>query len=233
MAALPKKKPVFIKALRGARPLGIIAEIKKKSPSKGILRRNFDPKEIARQYQRAGARAISVLTDQKFFGGSADILKSVRAVTRLPILRKDFIVDEYQIYESRLLGADAVLLIAAILSTAQIKSFGALAQRLGLDCLYEALTKQDIKKILKAGPRMIGINNRDLRTFSVDIRTTAKLVKGLSRKFLLVSESGIKDHDDLLYLRNLGIKAALVGETLMKEKRVDAALQNLLGTFRG
>lgn len=211
----------------------VIAEIKKKSPSKGILRQVFNAVAIAKAYEKGGASALSVLTDQKYFSGSADVLRKVRSATVLPILRKDFIIDEYQVYESKEMGADAVLLIAAILSEAKLASLSRLARKLDLDVLFEAHNKSDLKKIKKARPKMIGINNRNLRSFEVDIHTTASLLPYLPHGVLVVSESGIKTHEDLIYLKALGVRAVLVGESLMRQKNVRRALQHLRGKARG
>ena len=227
ISRLPKRNGGFLRALKKGHGVAVIAEIKKKSPSKGVLRRNFDPAKIAKAYQRGDARALSVLTDRKFFSGSAKIFQSVRRVTALPILRKDFILDEYQVYESRLLGADAILLIAGILSEKALKRLGGLAEKLGMDVLFEAHNQADIKKILPLKPGMIGINNRDLKSFKVDIQTTEKLAKNIPAKILLVSESGIQSREDLIYLGSLGIKAVLVGESLMKSKDIARALRKL------
>ncbi len=206
----------------------MIAEIKQKSPSKGILRENFDPVRIAKSYRKGGARALSVLTDRKFFGGSVEILKKVRRATPLPLLRKDFILEEYQVYESRLLGADAVLLIASILSKKALATLGRLAEKLGMDVLFEAHDGRDLSKILYAKPKMIGINNRNLNNFSVDMKTAEKLAHRIPKNVLCVSESGIQTSQDLIYLRSLGIKAVLVGEGLMKAKNIESTLRRLL-----
>ncbi len=227
------RKNIFLKALKCAKTIAVIAEIKRRSPSKGILRKNFKPLEIAKEYERAHASALSILTDRKFFGGSSAIFKSVRCVTKLPMLRKDFILEEYQVYESRLMGADAILLIAGILSFGQLRSLSRSAQRLGLDCLYEVHTPNEVKKILPLKPKIVGINNRNLRTFKVDIHTTKRLIKKLPKSAFVVSESGIQSHEDLVYLKKMGVKAALVGESLMKQKSPGAALQKLLGDLRG
>lgn len=225
---LPKKKRVFLGRLKQSRGMAVIAEIKQKSPSKGVLRKNFDPVRIAESYRRGGARALSVLTDRKFFGGSLEILKKVRRATTLPLLRKDFLLEEYQVYESRLLGADAVLLIASVLSKKALATLGRLAEKLGMDVLFEAHDRRDLSKILYAKPKMIGINNRDLSDFSVDIKTTEKLVRRIPKNILCVSESGIQTSQDLIYLKSLGIKAVLVGEELMKAKKPESALRRLL-----
>lgn len=229
VAALPAYASQFLKILRKSRDVAVIAEIKKRSPSKGLLRKNFKPAEIAVLFEKAGASALSVLTDAKFFGGSPEILEAVRAHTRLPILRKDFILDEYQVLESRLIGADAILLIAAILSQKKLKSLSSLAQKMGLDVLWEAHSKADIKKIRPLSPKIIGINNRDLRTFRVDLETTSKLAGGIPKNAILVSESGIQSRSDVLRLKKSGVKAILVGESLMRQQNVGFGLKKLLG----
>lgn len=227
---LPLKKPVFIQALKKSRfRPAVIAEIKKKSPSKGLLRRDFRPVRIAKDYERAGAAAISVLTDKKFFAGSPAILKEVRKAVKLPILRKDFVLDAYQVYESRLMGADAILLIAAALTAPQMKSLSRLAASLGLDVLVEIHSAADAKKALAVKPALLGINNRDLGTFEVDLETTRRLAGRFVRKALVVSESGIKTPRDLIYLKGLGVSAVLVGESLMREKDARRALHRLMG----
>lgn len=228
-AKLPKKNPSFFNALKRANGIVVIAEIKKKSPSKGVLRQDFKPVEIAREYAGAGASALSVLTDIKFFSGSTQILTDVKSSVHLPVLRKDFILDEYQLYESRLIGADAVLLIAGLLSKKKLRVLSRIASGLGLDVLYEVHSKKEITKIKSLDPKLVGVNNRDLKTFRVDLRTTEKLRPYLPKGALLVSESGIKTHKDLLYLKRLGAKAVLVGESLMTQKNIGAALRRLLG----
>lgn len=229
ISALPKKRPQFLAWLKKDRDIAVIAEIKRRSPSKGLLRKGFDPVQIAREYQKAGASALSVLTDSAFFGGSLDILKKVRKATKLPILRKEFIIDAYQIYEARLAGADAILLIAAILTAAELKRFSQIAASLGLDVLFEAHTAGEVRKILKARPKLIGINNRNLKTFHVDLRTTVRLAVGVPKSVYLVAESGIRHREDLDFLKRGGARAVLVGETLMREKSPGAALRKLLG----
>ena len=231
--SLPQAKPRFLEALEESRGIAVIAEIKRKSPSKGILRKNFDPCAIARDYERGGASALSVLTDEKFFGGSSQILKKVRTVTRLPILRKDFIIDEYQIWESKRMGADAVLLIAGVLSAAKLLKFSALAHRLGLDTLVEVHTEGEARKALRVKAPLVGINNRDLKDFRVDLATTKRLAGLFSKKICLVSESGIQSRKDLVYLEACGAKAVLVGESLMRRPSPGAALKALLGISRG
>ena len=227
-AVLKRKSTRFLNALRGHNPVAVIAEIKRRSPSKGILRKNFNPVAIAKEYEQAGAAALSVLTDKKFFGGSDEILKQVHRVSSLPILRKDFVIDEYQIYQSKLIRADAILLIVSLLSSEELKRFTGLAAKLGLDALFEVHTALELKKALKAKPKLLGINNRNLKTFSVDIRTTQKLAKRLPKSVFLVSESGIQSPSDLLYLGACGARAVLVGESLMTKVRPGAALKALL-----
>jgi indole-3-glycerol phosphate synthase len=198
----------------------VIAELKRKSPSKGILRKNFDPVKIAQEFERAGAVALSVLTDKKYFGGSSAILKKVRRTTCLPILRKDFILDAYQIYEARAIGADAILLIAAILTKKELADLSALSEKLGLDLLFEVHSLSDIKKILPLKPKIVGINNRDLKTFRVDVKTTRRLIKKIPKGALIVSESGIKSAADLAQVRMCGADAVLIGEGLIGAKGI-------------
>lgn len=232
-ARLPKRRPAFVAALEQAAPPAVIAEIKKKSPSKGILRDHFDPAAIAKAYERAGAAAISVLTDGPFFGGSAADLRAVKQSVALPVLRKDFIISEYQVHETRLMGADAFLLIAAILERQDIENLRRLGEGLGLDCLIEIHDQADAEKVLPLKPKLLGINNRDLRTFDVDITTTAALIKRFLPNSLVVSESGIQINRDLLYLKGLGVRAALVGESLMTAPDIESALRALLGGSGG
>ncbi|PIU39729.1 MAG: indole-3-glycerol phosphate synthase, partial [Candidatus Omnitrophica bacterium CG07_land_8_20_14_0_80_50_8] len=206
---LPKKNHCFFRALKKKKRFAVIAEIKKSSPSRGVLRKDFKPAAIAKSFERAGAAALSVLTDEKFFGGSAVIFKKVRGATKLPLLRKDFTLDIYQVYEARWIGADAVLLIAAILSREELTELSGTALELGLDVLFEVHTLNDIKKILPLKPQIVGINNRDLKTFHTNLGVTARLIKRLPRKTLAVSESGIQNARDLLRLKCLGVRAAL------------------------
>lgn len=228
---LAPKKRRFLSALKKKR-FAVIAEIKKRSPSKGVLSRHFDPLKIAAAYKRGGASALSVLTDAKFFGGSTEILKKVSASSSLPILRKDFILEEYQVYESRLIGADAVLLIASILTAGRLKRLSGLAAKLGMDVLFEVHSTREAKKIRPLKPRLVGINNRDLRTFKVDLSTTERVAPQVKGAFL-VSESGVKTAKDILRLRRSGVRAALIGESLMTQRNASKALKNLLGGARG
>ena len=230
---LPKRKNIFLSALKRGKDIAVIAEIKKRSPSQGLLCRNFDAPKIARAYARNGASALSVLTDNKYFGGSSELFQKVRKNSSLPILRKDFIVDEYQLYESRLLGADAVLLIARVLSGKSMRKFYGLCKQLGLEALFEVHDEADLKKVLPLKARLVGINNRDLATFRVDLNVTKRLARDIPRTCLVVSESGITSGDDLAVLKKYGVKAVLAGEMLMKASDPGRALKRLLGKARG
>jgi len=226
---LPEKSqgPLFKKAL--AQPgISLIAEVKKASPSKGVLKNDFVPAEIALVYENGGARAISVLTDNKFFQGSIDNLKRVKTRVSLPVLRKDFIIDSYQIYETREMGADALLLIAAILEEQQLKEFISLAQELQLDTLVEVHSEEELETALNCGAEIIGINNRDLKTFKTDITTTLDLACLIPEHCLVVSESGISTGQDVRRLAEVGIDAILVGEALVTSPDIQTKIQELL-----
>ncbi|MBD3181884.1 indole-3-glycerol phosphate synthase TrpC [Candidatus Poribacteria bacterium] len=218
----------FKNAISSLGKVNLIAEIKKASPSRGIIRQDFDPEAIADIYENNGAAAISVLTDKKFFQGELAFLKKVRSVTdSIPLLRKDFIIDEYQIYQSRLAGADAILLIAAILDIEKMKSFLDTAYSLQLDCLVEVHTIEELDTVLNTNAEIIGINNRNLKTFETDIHTTEKLAKRIPRDKVIVSESGIftKSHVDIL--RGCGVNAMLVGESLMRSDDIGLKIRQL------
>ena len=209
----------FMKALAekvAAQAPAVIAEIKKASPSQGVIRERFDPAEIAASYQRGGATCLSVLTDINFFQGADKYLQQASAAASLPILRKDFIVDEYQVYESRLLGADCILLIAAVLDIEVMHHLYELAQSLGLDVLVEVHDAQELDKALTLTPGMIGINNRNLKTFDVDLNTTFALMEKLPERTLVVTESGIKSRADVEKMLAHQVYAFLVGETFMR-----------------
>ncbi|OHB40096.1 MAG: indole-3-glycerol phosphate synthase [Planctomycetes bacterium RIFOXYD2_FULL_41_16] len=221
----------FGAALKSDINIRIIAEIKKASPSLGIIRENFNPVEIARIYETGGAAAISVLTDEKFFQGSLSYLTDVKKSVNLPILRKDFIIDAYQIFEARSAGADAILLIAALLSKDEIQRYLELARELDMDCLVEVHSETELKKVLQTNAHIIGINNRDLATFKTDLETTVRLRPIIPAEKIVVSESGIKSRADVIKLIEKGIDAILVGETLMKSDDMSAKLQELLGIF--
>lgn len=207
----------------------IIAEIKKASPSRGVIRDDFNPIEIARDYEQGGAAAISVLTDKRYFQGSIEDLMAVRKNVGLPVLRKDFIIDEFQIYEAKAAGADAVLLIAAALAENELREFKELSERLSLYCLVEVRDEGEMKKAAEAGFDIIGINNRDLNTFKVDISTTKRLAPLAPKGAVVVSESGIRGREDIVELKRCGVNAFLVGETLVKEINPRDKLKALAG----
>jgi indole-3-glycerol phosphate synthase len=209
--------------------INLIAEIKKKSPSRGIICKDFDLLKIARIYEESGASAISILTDKKYFGGSLNFLLQVRGVTSIPLLRKDFIIDEYQIYESRVFGADALLLIAKILKEEELKRFLGIAHSLGIDCLVEIHSEEELNKVLKTETQIIGINNRDLETFTVNLETTLNLVKKIPQGKIVVSESGFEKREDVLRLEGKRINAFLVGEALMRSENREKKIKELLG----
>lgn len=219
----------FQRALTESADLAIIAEAKKASPSQGVIRPDFDPAAIAASYKEGGARAMSVLTDRDFFQGDLSYIPLVRNTVDLPVLRKDFIIDEIQIDEAGLYGADAILLIAAILDQAQMAEYLAKAIELGMDVLVEVHDEAELEQALAAGSRLIGVNNRDLRDFSVDLGTTFRLKQRLPAGIPLVSESGIRDRNDIQRLRDEGVSAALIGESLMRAPDPGAALRALLG----
>ena len=209
--------------------ISIIAEIKKASPSRGVIRKDFDPLAIAQVYEQHGAAAISILTDQKFFQGDLGYLQQVRDITSIPLLRKDFIVDAYQIYETRVAGADALLLIAAALSAAELIDFFALASHLGLHVLLEVHNQKELGMALLTDAPIIGINNRDLKTFRVDLSVTTQLAHQIPHDRVIVSESGIHDVRQLRFLKGLGVHAVLVGEALMAKEDIGRAFQELVG----
>jgi len=218
----------FSEAIRG-RQCAIIAEIKRRSPSKGTLREDFDPARIALIYEENGAAAVSVLTDRAFFGGDDTHLADINRSVSLPLLRKDFIIDLYQIYETRYLKADAILLIAGILEKEQLKEYSGLAESLGLSVLCEVHTERELEKALACEARIIGINNRDLTTFSVDLNTSITLAASIPADRIIVSESGIRFRSDIEKLMYAGINAFLIGETLMTSADMGGKLQEFLG----
>ena len=227
---------------RGDRPRGfraalangeapcVIAEVKRRSPSKGEIRADFDPVEIASAYQASGAAAVSVLTDEKFFGGSLDALERVRAAIALPVLRKDFVVDSYQLDEAAAVGADAVLLIVSSVPNAELAALHAHARTLSLDVLVEVHDEAGLEVAAGIGADLVGVNNRDLRTFVTDLAVTERLAPLLPEGALLVAESGIFEHADIVRLGAVGASAFLVGESLMREPDVGLALRKLRGS---
>ena len=194
----------------------IIAEIKKASPSAGVISENFNPVEKAKEYESVGAAALSILTEEDFFLGSIDYLKAVKRTTSLPILRKDFIVDEYQIYESKLIGADCILLIASILSDLQIEEFVKIAKKLELDYLIEIHDEKELKRVELYKDALIGVNNRNLNTFEVDLDNSIRMKNLFKEKNIFIAESGIKSMDDINYLKLHNINVFLIGESLMR-----------------
>ena len=222
----------FIAALRlkiAAGQPAVIAEVKKASPSKGLLRENFIAADIAQSYAEYGAACLSVLTDVQFFQGSVDYLKQARASCQLPVLRKDFMIDAYQIYESRACGADAILLIAAILSDAQLKDFEAIARSLDMAVLVEVHDAPELARALQLKTPLIGINNRNLKTFEVSLETTLSLMGEVPDDRLLVCESGIHTRDDVLRMGAAGVNVFLVGEAFMRAAEPGEALAGLFG----
>jgi indole-3-glycerol phosphate synthase len=219
----------FEKALSAGNGIRLIAEVKKASPSKGVIREDFNPVEISRAYEQSGASCLSVLTEKKYFQGSLAYLAEIRKAVGLPLLRKDFIVDAYQIVEARAAGADAVLLIAACLERRQIEDFLGIAKEQGLDILVESHTYRELDRALVAGATLVGINNRDLQSFSVSLETTLGLLKDIPDDRTVVSESGIGTRDDVTTLERAGVDAILVGESLMREKDIGKKVKELLG----
>lgn len=216
--SLYNREPLsFIGHLRNAADgFGIIAEFKRKSPSAGIIRDDIDPVDTALEYVKNGAACISVLTDEKYFGGSLNDLERIRSAVTIPVLRKDFIIDEYQLGEAKAYGADAVLLIADILSKSELDHLYGEARKLGLECLVEVYDEAAIGKISFDSMKMIGINNRDLRTFTVDLNHTKRMIQKLPDDVFIISESGIKNREDIALVKGFGANGALIGESLMR-----------------
>jgi indole-3-glycerol phosphate synthase len=227
-AASPRAEPHRFTTRLQHDGINIIAEIKRRSPSKGIIREHFDPAAIAQNYTDGGAAAISVLTEEDFFDGSLEHLRAVRRVTELPLLRKDFIFDEYQVLEAAQAGADAILLIAAMPDGVEFNDLMQAAYALGLDVLVEVHDRQEVEKVLRYDVRLLGVNNRDLRTFKTDLETSLALAAELPRTLTLVSESGIRTRGDIDRLRAAGFSAFLIGEELMRAEDEGAALRELL-----
>lgn len=210
-----------------AKQPAVIAEIKKASPSKGVIREDFQPGTIAHSYENGGATCLSVLTDEDFFQGADVYLKEARAVTQLPVIRKDFIVDEYQVVESRVMGADCILLIAAALDFSQLRDLNELAQKIGMDVLVEVHNEAELEKVLTLPNRMIGINNRDLHTFKVNLDTTYRMLDRIPADKLVIAESGINSRADINNLLKKGVYGFLVGETLMRAEDPGSQLREL------
>lgn len=225
---LPPARP-FLESINKPRQISIIAEIKKASPSAGILRQDFNLQEIARIYADAGVQAVSVLTEEDYFGGSISFLNEVKAIVRCPVLRKDFILEPYQVYESFVFGADAILLIADLLTKERLIGLIEIAESLGLDCLVEVHTEKELKKILNMKKiSLIGINNRDLHTLEVDMKITERLFPLIPKDKTVVVESGIKSHQDVLFLKILGVNAVLIGEAFMQAADIRKKVEELI-----
>jgi indole-3-glycerol phosphate synthase len=220
----------FFAPLAADGPIRLIAEVKKASPSKGVIRADFDPVAIARDYAAGGATCLSVLTDEVYFQGRLDYLRQIRAAVDLPLLRKDFILDTYQLVEARVAGADAVLLIAECLDDCHLRKLHNEAIELGLTPLVEFYDEANLSRVLEAGAQLVGVNNRDLRTFEVDLEHVVRMRRLVPATTVLVGESGIHTREDVLRLEKAGIDAMLVGESLMRQANVRAAVQGLLGT---
>ena len=218
----------FLDTVRGWPGRAIIAEVKKASPSKGIIRADFQPLSLAQIYAASGAAAISVLTERQFFQGSLDFLRVIREQVVLPLLRKDFLFDPYQVYEARAFGASAILLIVAILSNQQLTELSALARTLGLDCLIEVHDEAELQRALACGVRLLGINNRDLRTFRTTIEISERLLRLVPPEVTVVSESGLSRSEQLARLEAQGARAFLIGETFMAAPDPGAPLRALL-----
>lgn len=223
------KEHALSNALRNGR-LNIIAEFKRKSPSKGVIRDGADAEDVARSYELAGAAAVSVLTEEDYFDGSLEDLRAVRSAISLPVLRKDFIVDEYQVYESAAAGADALLLIVAALDDETLMRLRQLAEdELGMDALVEVHTNEEMQRAKASGAKLIGVNNRNLKTFEVSLETSVTLARAVPENMLLVSESGLNSKDDVRRLHELGYRGFLIGESLMRADSPEDALRELVG----
>ena len=229
---LPNNKNRFFKKLilnsQKFKKNNIIAEIKKSSPSAGEIIKNYNPTEIGIRYEKYGAGAISILTEETFFNGSVDHIPLINNNTKIPILRKDFIIDEYQIYESKVYKADAILLILSILDDKKIIKFINIANEIGLDCIIEAHTQEEVNRAIKINYPIIGINNRNLDNLSIDLNNTINLIKGIPDNFTIIGESGIKNKSDIVNYNNIGVYNFLVGETLLKSENIGDKFRILL-----
>lgn len=218
----------FINALKNAEEIALIAEVKKASPSKGVIREDFNPVEIAQTYEAGGASCLSVLTDEPYFQGHNDYFTAIREAVTLPMLRKDFMIDPYQIYESRVLGADCILIIMACLSDDQTAELYGLSTELGMDILVETHDEEEIERAKQLNPEMVGVNNRNLKTLEVSHETGLAMAKNLPDDVLRIAESGIYNHDDIQKFKEAGYAGFLIGESLMREANISLALKNLL-----
>ena len=218
---------VAIRSKIAAGQSAVIAEVKKASPSKGVIREHFDPIDIAQSYERHGAACLSVLTDRDYFMGAAEYLVAARSATRIPVLRKDFIIDPYQIYEARCMGADCILLIVAALEQSQMENLERVAMQLGMSVLVEAHSREEFERATRLQTTLIGVNNRDLRSFETSLQTTLSLLSDLPSGRILITESGIHRREDVALMRDRGINAFLVGEALMRQQDPGLALKSL------
>ncbi len=227
-----KKQLCNMRNFQGAIKKGnfsIIGEIKQMSPVSGIITNDFHPEKIARVYEKSGIDAISVLTDKRFFGGDDRHILLVKTGCKLPVLRKEFIIDEFQVYESSYLGADAILLIARILSLQELRQFLILARRLGMVCLVEVHSESDLKKVFKTDAEIIGVNNRNLKDFTVDIRNSLSLRKKIPDTYITISESGIRNYNDIRMLRDAGFDGALIGTAILRTDDIRKKIRELRG----
>jgi indole-3-glycerol phosphate synthase len=215
------------------RDVTFICEVKKASPSKGIIARAFPYVQIAQDYEAAGASCLSVLTEPEYFFGNNEHLIQIKEKVNIPVLRKDFTIDEYQIYQSRALGADAVLLICSILEPAQVRKYIRIADTLGLSCLVEVHNEKEAETAVRAGARVIGVNNRDLKTFQVDLQNSVRLRKLIPEDIVFVSESGISSRADVEMLAKNGVDAVLIGESLMRSTDIKTTMDELMGRTKG
>lgn len=231
IAAMPSTLGFEAALRRPKRPtMALIAEVKKASPSKGLIREDFHPVQLAQAYEAAGADCLSVLTDRDYFQGSPEYLTDIRAAVGLPLLRKDFVIDETQIYEARLIGADAVLLIAAILPAVRLRELKQVAESLGLDTLIEVHNAEELDNVLQVTDRgLIGVNNRNLHTFETDMATTVELAKRIPEQALLISESAIRTAEDIAYVGGGGARGVLIGETFMRRPVIGEAVAEVMG----
>jgi len=222
----------FLGSIDRSAHIALIAELKFASPSRGVIKQRENLEKIIKSYHHGGATAISVLTDDHFFQGEPDDIRKVKKISGLPILRKDFIIEEYQIYKSRCLGADAILLITSLLDISQLAHFQEVANSLAMDCLFEVHNEKELEQALAIGPKIIGINNRNLEDFSVDLSNSIKLSQFIPQDCLLVSESGIKSRRDIEELNKYGIDAVLIGETLMANSNPKDILKDLTNILK-
>jgi len=220
--------PPFAQALRGA-GMGLIAEVKRRSPSAGLIREPFDPPAIAQDYEAAGAHALSVLMDEPYFGGGEGDFRAVRAAVKLPMLYKEFVVDPWQIWHARCIGASGLLLIAAALSDDELRSLMACAEEAGLEVLFEVHDREELKRGLDLGAEILGINNRNLKTFETKVEHSLEMLPGIPESCLRISESGIRTHADIQLLQEAGVDAVLVGEHLLRKQDLQQAVRDLLG----